>query len=58
MLGRRNRQRSLFDSQVLVHCVPEDSFYGRMGAVSDVLFCDSDLAEMYCADNGRPSLPR
>lgn len=57
MLGRRNRQRSLFDSQVLVHRVPEDSFYGRMGAVSDVLFCDDDLAEMYCADNGRPSLP-
>jgi len=57
MLGRRNRQRSLFDSQVLVHRVPEDSFYGRMGAVSDVLFFDDDLAEMYCADNGRPSLP-
>ena len=57
MLGRRNRQRSLFDSQVLVHRVPEDSFYGRMGAVSDVLFCDDDLAEMYCADNGRPGLP-
>jgi hypothetical protein len=28
-----------------------------MAAVSDVLFPDEDLALMYCADNGRPSLP-
>jgi hypothetical protein len=28
-----------------------------MGAVSDVLFCDDDLAMMYCPDNGRPSIP-
>jgi transposase len=28
-----------------------------MGAVSDVLFPDDDLAAMYCPDNGRPSLP-
>jgi hypothetical protein len=57
MLGRRNPQRSLFDAQGLPHRVPADSFYGRMGAVSDVLFSDNDLQELYCADNGRPSLP-
>ena len=57
MLGRRNPQRSLFDTQGLPHRVPEDSCYGRMGAVSDVLFVDSDMADMYCADNGRPSIP-
>jgi transposase len=28
-----------------------------MAAVHDVLFQDDDLREMYCADNGRPSLP-
>jgi hypothetical protein len=28
-----------------------------MGAVSDVLFDDGDMADMYCADNGRPSIP-
>jgi transposase len=28
-----------------------------MGDVSDVLFPDDDLADMYCPDNGRPSLP-
>ena len=57
MLGRRDPQRSLFDAQSLPHLVPADSFYGRMGAVSDVLFRDEDLQALYCPDNGRPSLP-
>jgi hypothetical protein len=57
MLGRRNPQRSFFHTQSLPHRVPEDSFYGRMGAHGCLLFQDDDLAEMYCPDNGRPSLP-
>ena len=57
MLGHRNPQRSLFGAQSLPHRVNEDSFYGRMGAVCDLLFRDEDLAAMYCLDNGRPSLP-
>jgi hypothetical protein len=57
MMGRRDPQRSLFDAQALPHRVPADSFYGRMGAVSDDLFRDDDLEEMYCPDNGRPSVP-
>ncbi len=57
MLGRRDPQRSLFGTQHLPHPVPADSFYARMGALSDVLFPDDDLAGMYCLDNGRPSLP-
>lgn len=57
MLGRRNPQRSFFHAQSLPHRVPEDSFYGRMGANSNLLFHDDDLAEMYSPDNGRPSLP-
>jgi hypothetical protein len=57
MLGRRDPQRSFFEAQSLPHRVPADSFYGRMGAVCDVLFRDDDLAMMYCPDNGRPSIP-
>ena len=57
MLGRRNPQKSLFDAQSLPHRVDPESFYGRMGAISDVLFRDDDLAAMYDPDNGRPSLP-
>ena len=56
MLGRRNPQRSLFSAQSLPHRVDPESFYGRMGAVSGRLFKDDDLGDMYCADNGRPSL--
>jgi hypothetical protein len=57
MLGRRNPQRSLFSAQSLPHQVNPDSFYGRMGAISSQLFNDDDLKDMYCPDNGRPSLP-
>ena len=57
MLGRRDPQRSFFDAQSLPHRVPDNSFYGRMGAICDVLFRDEDLAMMYCPDNGRPGLP-
>jgi len=57
MLGHRKAQRSLFDALGLPHRVSSGSFYGRMAAVHDVLFQDDDLREMYCPDNGRPSLP-
>ncbi|HUV91294.1 MAG TPA: IS1182 family transposase [Anaerolineae bacterium] len=57
MLGHRNPQRSLFSAQSLPHQVDPDSFYGRMGAISRQLFQDDDLQDMYCPDNGRPSLP-
>ena len=50
MLGRRDPQRSFFDAQSLPHRVSDDSFYGRMGAVCDVLFRDDDLQMMYCLD--------
>ena len=57
MLGRRKTQTSFFDMLRLPHPVSPDSFYGRMGSLSDQMFHDEDLAELYCADNGRPSLP-
>lgn len=57
MLGRRDPQQSLFSAANLPHRVPADSFYGRMAAVSGVLFKDDDLKEMYDPSNGRPSIP-
>lgn len=57
MLGRRNPQRSLFEAQTWPHPVPGDSFYTRLGSVNELLFRDEDLAELYCLDNGRPSVP-
>jgi len=57
MLGKRSAQRSLFEPLMLPHRVPQDSIYGRLGQVIDVLFRDEELEEMYCPDNGRPSIP-
>jgi transposase len=57
VLGRRDPQQSLFSAANLPHRVPADSFYGRMAAVSGVLFQDDDLKDMYDPGNGRPSLP-
>ena len=57
MIGKRIKQRSFFDVLGLPHQVPPDSFYGRMGSLEGQLFSDEDLKEMYCDDNGRPSLP-
>ena len=56
-LGRRNPQESFFEAQFWPHPVAQDSIYGRMAAVKDVLFRDDDLAKMYCPDNGRTSIP-
>lgn len=57
MLGKRKLQQSYFDAIGLPHRVSPDSFYGHMGSLTDRLLRDDDLKEMYCADNGRPSLP-
>ncbi len=57
MLGRRNPQRSLFEAPTWPHPVAGDSFYARMASVNELLFRDEDLAELYCLDNGRPSVP-
>jgi len=57
MLGRRKKQQTFFDVIGLPHPVAPDTFYGRMGSLSNELFRDEDLQEMYCDDNGRPSLP-
>ena len=57
MLGKRSAQHSLFEPLMLPHRVPEDSIYGRMGRIIDILFRDEELGQMYCLDNGRPSIP-
>jgi hypothetical protein len=57
MLGRREGQSPLFSAQSVPHRVPLDSFYGRMASVSQALFRDEDLEEMYDVSNGRPSIP-
>ncbi|HVA25506.1 MAG TPA: transposase, partial [Chloroflexota bacterium] len=58
MLGNRGAQGRLFDASWRYgDFVGRDSFYGFLAQQRDVLFADAKFAELYCADNGRPSVP-
>ena len=37
--------------------VGRETFHGLLAPLRGRLFCDSDFAEFYCADNGRDSVP-
>ena len=58
MLGERSDQRGLWkaDRLYLDH-VGRDTFYGLLASLRGQLFRDGDFAELYCADNGRDSVP-
>ena len=58
MLGRQSDQRGLWeaDSLYLDH-VGRGNFYGLLASMKGRLFRDEDFAELYCADNGRDSVP-
>ncbi len=58
MLGQRSSQRSLFDAEYYFkELVGEDSFPWQLGQARERLFRDDDFADLYCLDNGRPSVP-
>jgi hypothetical protein len=58
MLGKRSARsgRCEADHPYLDH-VGRDTFYGFLAAQRDRLFRDEDFADLYCPDNGRPSVP-
>jgi len=58
MMSHRPDQHSLFvaDTQYLDFVGP-GSFYGFMAEHGRELFLDDEFAELYCPDNGRPSVP-
>ena len=58
MLGKRSRQRGLFDADHLyIDHVGRDSFYGFLAARRDEIFHDEDFAALYSTSNGRNSVP-
>ena len=58
MLGKRSRQQGLFDADHLYrHLVDQESFHAQLARVRARLFRDEDFADLYCAGNGRPSVP-
>lgn len=58
MLGKRSPQRGMFEAdQQYLDFVGEDTFYGYLARHGYDLFDDEGFAELYCDDNGRPSVP-
>ncbi len=59
MLGKRDPQRGLFDAAMQLGraALSRMGFYGKLALEGDKLLRDSDFADAYCADNGRPSVP-
>src|SRR5215216_4669500 len=55
MLGRQSDPEG-GDHPYLDH-VRRDSFYGFLALHRKELFCDEDFSDLYCPDNGRPSVP-
>ena len=57
MIGKTPRGPALFDvGNVFDLELPTDSFYAQLAQAED-LVCDADFVDLYCEDNGRPSIP-
>ena len=58
MLGKQSGQRGLWEADSLyIDHVGRGSFYGLLASMRGQLFRYEDFAELYCADNGRESVP-
>ena len=58
MLGERSDQRGLWEADRLyLDHVGRDTFYGLVASLRGRLFRHADFAGLYCADNGRDSVP-
>jgi len=58
MLGKEDKQTSFFDADFACsHLIDRNSFYAKMHDCADKIITDDDFADIYCLDNGRPSVP-
>lgn len=58
MLSKENPQKSFFDpEQICGNLIEEGSFYHTLHKLGTAIISDEDFKEMYCEDNGRPSVP-
>ena len=58
MLGKRVATEAQREAEhPYLDFVGRESFYGFLATWRDQLFRDEDFAALYCADNGRPSVP-
>lgn len=58
MLGKRSKQKGLFEADNLyLDLVGGQSFYGFLASQRGQLFRDEEFSNLYCAGNGRNSVP-
>jgi hypothetical protein len=58
MLGKRSAQWGLFEASTLYgDFVGKRTFFGYLASERGELFRDEDFAQLYCPNNGRPSVP-
>jgi len=58
MLGKEEKQTSFFDTGfACAHLIKKNSFYAKMREHADSIISDDDFADIYCLNNGRPSVP-
>jgi len=58
MLGKEEKQVSFFDTGfACAHLIKKNSFYAKMREHADSIISDNDFADIYCLNNGRPSVP-
>ena len=58
MLGKEDRQISFFDTGFACsHLIDKKSFYAKMRECADKIITDDEFADIYCLNNGRPSVP-
>jgi transposase len=58
MFNKRSPQKGLFEADnAFIDHVGTDNFYGFLARQRGKLFRDEDFADLYCHNNGRPSVP-
>jgi hypothetical protein len=58
MMGRTSRQQTILSARhQYLDFVGRETIYGYLAENRDRLFRDEQFAELYCKDNGRPSVP-
>jgi transposase len=57
MIGKTNRQVELFIPGDIGDFVPEDHILKRVDKVLDLSWLEGEVASLYCANNGRASIP-
>jgi hypothetical protein len=58
VIGKRAKDATLFDvGNVWALELKPDNFYSQLAVAARRLFRDDDFALLYCANNGRPSVP-